>query len=164
MHRYWSIKHLITIINSSGLHWRGALLPFNAGPSFHAPSFLFPLLPCLLFSLAFTPYGLPFWQNLTQWSTPAAPATLPLPGLFALNRSFTLGEERDEARVDTSKARSGLDWVTTHDKPPTNVRNSLWSVSFIRNKRLLLFSTGIGARPLIYSTWSTTISVIFPLA
>ena len=84
MHRYWLIKHLITRINSSGLHWRGALLPFNAGPSFHAPSFLFPLLPCLLFSLAFTPYGLPFWQNLTQWSTPAAPATLPLPGLFLL--------------------------------------------------------------------------------
>ena len=83
MHTYWLIKHLITRINSSGLHWRGALLPFNAGPSFHAPSFLFPLLPCLLFSLAFTPYGLPFWQNLTQWSTPAAPATLPLPGLFS---------------------------------------------------------------------------------
>ena len=82
MHRYWLINHLITRINSSGLHWRGALLPFNAGPSFHAPSFLFPLLPCLLFSLAFTPYGLPFWQKMTQWSTPAAPATLPLPGLL----------------------------------------------------------------------------------
>ena len=51
-------------------------------PSFHAPSFPFPLLPCLLFILAFTSYWLPFWQNLTQWSTPAAPATLPLPGLF----------------------------------------------------------------------------------
>ena len=84
MHKYWLTKHLITRINSSGLHWRGALLPFNAGPSFHAPSFLFPLLPCLLFSLAFTPYGLPFWQNLTQWSTPAAPATLPLPGVLWL--------------------------------------------------------------------------------
>ena len=42
MHRYWPIKHLITRINSSGLHWRGALLPFNVGP----------LLPCPLFLLS----------------------------------------------------------------------------------------------------------------
>ena len=42
MHRYWLIKHLITRINSSGLHWRGALLAFNVGP----------LLPCPLFSLS----------------------------------------------------------------------------------------------------------------
>ena len=42
MHRYWWIKHLITRINSSGLHWRGALPPCNAGP----------LLPRPLFSLS----------------------------------------------------------------------------------------------------------------
>ena len=83
MHMYWLIKHLITRINSSGLHWRGALLPCNAGPPLHAPSFPFPLLPCLLFLLAFTSFWLPVWQNLTQWSTTAAPATLPLPGLFS---------------------------------------------------------------------------------
>ena len=42
MHRYWLIKHLTTRINSSGLQWGGALLPFNAGP----------LHPCPLISLS----------------------------------------------------------------------------------------------------------------
>ena len=43
MHRYWLIEHFITRINSWGLHWRGALLPCNAGPFGPCPLFLLSL-------------------------------------------------------------------------------------------------------------------------
>ena len=44
------------------------------------PPLSMPPLPPLPF--VFASFCLPFWQNLTQWSTAAAPATLSLPGLF----------------------------------------------------------------------------------
>ena len=41
---------LITSINSSGLHRRAALLPFNQALSFHGPSYPSPIRLCLLLS------------------------------------------------------------------------------------------------------------------